>query len=732
MKKFKIIIISLFMLSFATIGGGSLYLIYMSYKSLPDVSKLVEDYNPITPTLIFDSKGNIIDKIYTENRETVDIDDVPQHLKDAVMAIEDRRFMEHFGFDYIRFVKSVITAPIYMLKGRNVHGGSTITQQLSRNAFLNFDRKLTRKIKELIIALEIERHYTKDEILEKYLNEIYFGSGAYGIQTASKTFYGKDVATLNVAESALLVGVPNRPGAYSPMTKLHNAVKRKNIIISQMYKFGFITKAEYEEAKKQKFVYEDEAADEDRENKYVTLVKKKVEVRRGDIAPEFVDIVRREVEEKFDEKEIYEGGLRIYTTLDLEMQEEAEKALRESKVFKDDEKMDGAMITIDSHTGHVKTIVGGRNYKSGDFNRATMSIRQPGSSFKPFVYFTAIDKGYPMTLMVEDSPIIYDDWRPNNYGGVFRNNITILESMERSINIGAIKVLKKVGIKNVIENARKAGIVSDIPYDLTAALGTMSTTPYELAASYAPFSNGGYKIKPIFITKIQDKYGKTVLENKVQKEKVFDTESIAKVNFMMQDVVKYGSGRKAQATYKTIGGQDIKLAQGGKTGTTNGWRSAWFSGYTPDLITTIYIGYDDNTSLKGHLTGGGATAPIWGEFYQSILDKNIYKPSKEFEFVEDLIKDKTLIKKVVDSRNGMIKDESTFISREALLDREKLPAEKAGKYREGIRQFFDEKVEENQEAEYIEKQKEDEVEEDISQDERNKEIDEILNDLFGE
>jgi penicillin-binding protein 1A len=729
MRKLKIAFISLVIVLFSMGAGGSLFLMYISYKDLPDVSKLVEDYDPVTPTIIFDSKGKIIDRIYTENREIVDIDDVPVHLRNAVLAIEDRRFMEHFGFDYIRFVKSVITAPIYFARGRHVHGGSTITQQLSRNAFLTHERKITRKIKELIIAIEIERRYTKEEILEKYLNEIYFGSGAYGIQTASKTFYGKSVSELNAAESALLVGVPNRPGSYSPMINLENAVKRKNIVLMQMHRFGFLSDTEYEESKKQLFIYEDELSEEQKLNPYVTVVKRKSTMKRGIIAPEFVDIVRKEIEDNFDEKLVYEGGLRIYTTIDLDMQREAEEALRNSKLFEEDSKLNGALVTIDSSTGHVRAMVGGREYKSGDFNRATMSVRQPGSAFKPFIYFTALDMGYPMNMILEDSPINMGGWKPNNYGGVFRNNITMIESIERSININAIKLLHREGLDNLASRARKAGITTEIPNNLTTALGTMSITPLELATSYAPFSNGGYKIKPIFISRVEDKYGKVMLENRIQKSKVFNTESTAKLNFMMQDVVKYGSGKNSRVTYKDEYNKNVRLAQAGKTGTTNEWRSAWFSGYTPDLITSIYVGYDDNSPTKGKLTGGGAVAHIWGDFYQRILNKNIYTPSKSFDFLDDLIKDKSLIKIVVDSRNGLRKDDTSYITREVLLDRGRLPVEKAGKYRNGIRDFFDKK---ESDLDMDEENLTNSEEEDDIEVERNKEIDNILNNLFND
>lgn len=730
MKEFKIILISLFIFISSLIVGGGLFLIHISYKDLPDVSGLVENYDPITPTLILDSKENIIDRIFVENRELVKIEEVPINLINAVLAIEDRRFMKHFGFDYIRFTKSVITAPLYILRGRNVHGGSTITQQLSRNAFLTHERKLTRKIKELIIAIEIERRYTKEEILEKYLNEIYFGSGAYGIQTASKTFYGKDVSTLNIAESALLVGVPNRPNSYSPMNNLGNAIRRKNIIVGQMYKYNFISEEEFQKARAHKFIYEDEASEEEKSSSNVTLVKRKIEVRRGDVAPEFVDIVRKEIEKNFDDKDIYEGGLKIYTTLDLAMQKEAEDALRNSKAFNSDSKLDGSIVTIDSQTGYVKSMVGGRNYKSGDFNRATMALRQPGSSFKPFIFFSAIDKDYPMNLVLEDSRINYGGWKPNNYGGVFRNNITMLESLERSINISAIKLLQNIGLRNLMNNFSKMKLNVNIPNNLTTALGTMVITPFDLTKAYMPFSNGGYMVEPIYITKVINKYGQIVLENKITKNKTYETKSIAKANFMMQNVVKLGSGRNSKVNYQNLAGQTISLAQGGKTGTTNEWRSAWYAGFTPDLVSVIYLGYDNNAPTEPNLTGGGAAAPIWKDFYDRIISKKIYEPSRNFEFLEDLIKDKVLIKEVLDSRTGVIKDDSTYITREFLLERSQLPVESSSRYRKGIRYFFEkESYSENLQETEIGTEESNLTKE--KEEERSQEIEDILNKLFG-
>jgi len=386
---------------------------------------------------------------------------------------------------------------------RKAQGGSTITQQLARNAFLTLDKRWDRKVKEAIIALEIEKLYTKDEIFEKYINEINFGQGSYGAQVAAKTYFNKDLVDINLAEAAMLAGIPNRPGSYNPMKSLENALKRQKLVLSMMLKNSFITQEEYDIAVSREFIYEDEASDSDLKNSMVTIVKKTKPPKRGTQAPEFIDLVKEELLKHFDEQEIYEGGYKVYTTLDLKMQKEAEKALKESNPFLHDPNLNGALITLDAQSGYIKAMVGGRDYKSGEFNRALYAKRQPGSSFKPFVYFTALEKGYDMNSVIEDSVVTYGSWTPQNYGSknTAPRNVTLLQALDQSINTVAVKLTNAVGIDAVIDRARKAGFTSDIPKELSISLGTMSVSPLELARAYAPFANGGYKVNPSSIIK---------------------------------------------------------------------------------------------------------------------------------------------------------------------------------------------------------------------------------------
>jgi penicillin-binding protein 1A len=697
MKKFNklAIILSFLIISFSSVVGFGFFLIYKAYSDLPDITKLIEEYDPIIPTIIYDINGEIIDKFYKENREIAKINEIPIEVQNAFLAIEDKNFRTHYGFDPLRVIKSIIMAPKYILAKRNVPGGSTITQQLVKNAFLTNERRIMRKIKEALIAIEIEKHYTKAEILEKYLNEIYFGEGAYGIKTSAHVFLGKELYDLNLAEAALLAGVPNRPAKYSPIRHLDNALKRKNLILNQMLKFGFITKEQYDDAKKVKFILEDKATDEDKENPYVSIILKNQKSRRGLIAPDFVDLVDNKIFEMFESKEIYEGGMKIYTTLDLRMQKIAEDVFANSDIFKNNPDLDGALITIDSNTGYVKAVIGGKNYKSKNFNRAFQALRQPGSSFKPFLYYTALKYNYQMNLVVEDSPLEFGDWKPENYSGTFEGNITILEAMERSRNIPAINLLQKVGIKNLITEARRFGITSEIPYNLTIALGSLSLSPFELAKAYIPFSNGGYKVKPIFITKVTNRYGKVLFENNIEKEKIVDNTALAMLVHMMKDVVENGSGKAARVKYlnpKTNKREYID--QAGKTGTTNGFRSAWFSGYTPDFVTTLYLGRDNNTPMGRWMTGGGAAAPIWGQYVQRLIDEGIYTPTK-FEFLDNLVKEKELKYIDIDSRNGLLSDKSSYSIRTALFKTGYEPVEYSNKYKNGLDKFFPKSLEED-------------------------------------
>ncbi|WP_321328272.1 PBP1A family penicillin-binding protein [uncultured Ilyobacter sp.] len=677
-----------------------LILLFTAYRSLPDIEELVKSYKDSEPTIIYDSKGKQVDLITKRRGEPIHIDEIPENMKNAVIAIEDKRFYTHHGFDMRRLGKAVL---VNLSRGRAVQGGSTITQQLAKNAFLSNEKTLIRKVKEALITLEIEKRYEKDEILEKYLNEIYFGSGSYGIKEASRSIFDKDVSRINLAEVAILAGVPNRPAKYDPRKNLDKAIERGQLVLKLMLKQEFITELEYERAMNHKFVYEKDLKNSGK-SKYVSAILDK-RSKRYFKSPEFTDIVEDELVEMFDEKTVYEGGLKVYTGLDADMQKIALETFNNYKPFANDSKLQGALVTIDTETGYVKSIVGGKNFRSGNFNRAIMAKRQPGSAFKPFVYYTALEKGIAMNELRDDSAEKYGDWQPKNYGNKSYGEITILQAIENSVNTIAVKLLKEVGISNVISNFRKTGVSIDIPKDLSIALGTMSITPMELATSYAPFSNGGYSVQPIFITKIEDKNGNVLYEQPVVKKQVLDSENISLITHMLKDVVSYGSGRRAKV--RTVNGKYAE--QGGKTGTTNDNKSAWFAGVTPEYATTVYIGYDDNTSMPSYASGGSIAAPLWGEYYQAMINRGVYTPG-DFEFIKENLKNKTLVSRTIDLRSGELGSPSREYKRTALFKKGQVPDGFTDNLYWGIKNMFgnnDEPVEDedNKDGEESKKKK---------------------------
>jgi len=675
-------------LKFSLISAGVLFLtgvllgtalVVAGLRSLPDVEKLVESYSPSIPATIYDSNDKVIDLISKEMREEVALDEMPIYVRNAFVAIEDRRFYKHPGLDPIRLGKATL---VNLSQGRAAQGGSTITQQLAKNAFLTNEKKLMRKVKEALIAIEIEKRYSKDEILEKYINEIYFGSGFYGIETASQSIFGKSASKLSLPEAALLAGIPNRPSYYNPRKNLENAVKRSQLVLLQMRRQELIGEKEYEQALKHRFILEKDLPKNYKKDAITTVIKGKSDSEYLK-TPEFTDIIEEKLFELFDEKTIYEGGIQVYTTLDLEMQKAALETFNEYAPFKRDPKLQGALITLDSSNGYVKSIVGGKDFKGGNFNRATRAERQPGSAFKPFVYYTALEKGMSMNSVWEDSEIKIGKWSPQNYGKTFIGDVTMLEAMEKSINTIAVKVLREVGVKSVAENVRKTGAEMDIPNNLTTALGTMSTTPLELAKAYIPISNGGYRIKPIFITKILDRDGHILYEESTKRERVFDSIDVSLIVHMMKGVIANGSGRSA----KVIDRNGTPMEQGGKTGTTNGFKSAWYAGITPEYVTTVYLGYDDNSSMPYGSTGGGLAAPLWKRYYKRMVDKGIYKPGR-FEFLDENIKNGDLVLVDIDSRTGFAGEVTVGLKRTGLFRKGKEPIEQPKRHFLKLRDFF--------------------------------------------
>ncbi|MBA7573656.1 Penicillin-binding protein 2D [subsurface metagenome] len=457
---------------------------------------------------------------------------------------------------------------------------------------------MNRKLKDVLLALQIERSFTKDEILEMYLNEIYFGHGAYGVQSAAKMYFNKNVQELNLAECALIAGIPRGPSYYSPILNQEVSLKRRNIILNRMFKLGYISKEDMEKAKQSPLEL-------NYSNKRDKL-----------IAPYFSTFILSQLLEEYGANVVYKGGLKIYTTLDLKMQIFAEKALQESG-------HEGAIIAVEPQTGHIKAMVGGKDFGESKFNRATQAYRQPGSAFKPFIYLTALDNGFTPSNIIEDSPITFENgWSPENYEKEFNGPVTLREAFEHSINVVGVKLLDQVGIKKVINYSRKAGIKSELRPDLSLALGTSEISPLEIASAYATIANLGVRVDPLSIIRIEDYSGKIIKDNIPQKKKVFKEETCYVLINMMEEVIKRGTGWNAK----------IGRPAAGKTGTTDNFVDAWFIGFTPDLVTAVYIGNDDRKPLGNKMTGGVVAAPVWAKFMKNALKNNekkdFFQPDK--------------------------------------------------------------------------------------------------------
>ena len=683
--------------------GILIFGIIMKYKmELPDVQELVENYEVSAPSVIYDRNGEVVDTLYQEARDNVSLEEIPEYSKQAFLAIEDKRFYEHHGIDPRGLLRALF---VNLRSGHARQGASSITQQLAKNAFLTMDRTLSRKIKELIITIEIERVYTKEEILEKYLNEIYFGSGAYGLKTAAKQFFHKDIQDINLAEAAMLAGIPNRPEGYNPRRKLDNAIKRMNIVLAEMREDGRITEEEYQEALTQKFISEQEADPKEKTNKKVTIIYPRKDTRHYE-NPEFTKLVEDFLLKKFDANTVYNKGLKIYSTMDVAMQKTARETFNQYPLLKARKGLNGAMVTIDPFSGQVITMVGGKDFKIGNFNRAIMAKRQFGSSFKPFVYFAALLNGFESNSVLEDSAVHYGKWSPKNANGIFSDtNTTLVNALDKSINSVSVKLLAAVGVPKFRDMMKQVDPKLDIPDNLTAALGTAEGSPLQLAIDYAMFVNGGYLVSPIIITSIEDKHGNLLYEVIPRKDKLFESQDTSIITYMLKSSVQSGTSARARVITKT----GTPMEQGGKTGTTNSARTVWYAGITPEYVTTAYLGYDNNRAMPG-LGGGNAVAPLYHNYYQEIVNKGLYLPGK-FSFMEDHIKNGELVVQKLDILTGLLSSEG----REFVVRRGHTVVENDFKYLNGISSIFygnpsssedaeEEKPEEREEENSVEEQ----------------------------
>ena len=585
--------IALCLVVFAGLGFGY---IFAAYQSLPAVGN---NMRPAVSSQVFDSHGRLITTLHSDqNRLPIDINKVPQNLQNAFIAAEDNRFYEHIGIDPIGIFRAIFAN----LTNRGIaQGGSTITQQLAKNAFLSQEQTLKRKIQEAMLALEIEHKYSKKEILEMYMNQIYFGQGAYGIQTAAKTYFNKDVNELTLTQCAMLAGLPKSPNYYSPFNNLNEAKKRKNVVLDQMVKYGYVSAAEAEDAKNQDLG-----------------LSKSHQSKEADEYASFIDYVSQQVAKKYGDDALYKEGLKIYTTMDVDKQHAAVRAMRNLPNNYTDEngltQPQAAIVSIDPKTGHILAMVGGRGQDS--FNRASMAVRQPGSAFKPFVYLTALQHDMTPDTTLDDKPVTYGNWSPKNAGGSYSGTMTLSDALAHSVNTIAVQLADQVGTKNIIANAKKMGITTlDAKDDnLAMALGglTKGVTPLEMASAYGTFANKGVHVKPTAIVKILDRNGNVLedastLEKEETKTRVMSEREAYEMTTMLEGVIDHGTGTAAA----------IGRPAAGKTGTTDDNKDAWFVGYTPDIVTAVWIGDDTGSHSLGEVYGGTIPAEIWKDYMSS-------------------------------------------------------------------------------------------------------------------
>ena len=606
-----------------------------------------EQLQPDAASEFYDSKGSLIYTTLSEERRIpININYIPDHTQKAFIAIEDNRFYDHLGVDFRGTARAVVST----LSGREVQGGSTITQQLAKNAFLTQERTITRKVKEAFLARELEKRYTKDEILEMYLNHIYFGQGAYGVESAARYYFNKEAKDLNIAESATLAAIPKSPNYFNPFENPKASKERQELVIDQMVKYGFITEAQGEAAKKE-------------ELKLATTAKK----REDNPNFYFIDMITQKVIDELGAEALYKGGLKVYTTLDSDMQRAAIESLKhlpapvapfmeekDLEKLKEDEhpvayndknkltQPQVALVAIDPNTGHVKAMLGGRGQDK--FNRATLSVRQPGSSFKPFVYLTGMANGFTPASIMEDKEEEFDkDWRPRNVTKKWYGKVTLRTAIARSMNIPTIRLAREVGVRKVVETAQKMGISTletEGKYtdaNLSMAIGGLShgVSPLEMASAYGVFATNGILCKPFALLKITDANGQTLYENETVAKRVMDPKPIYSTVDMMKDVLIWGSG----------GGMGIGRPAAGKTGTTDNYVDAWFVGFTPDLSTAVWVGDDNNRTLD-NMSGSGTPLSIWHDFmikaHKDIPVSDFVNPGVEIPPEPVILQDETV------------------------------------------------------------------------------------------
>ena len=574
--------------------------------SLPPIKNL-NTLKPNIVTTFCANNGEVIKTFAAYTYSNVELKEVPEQLVKAIIATEDKNFYTHPGYDMLGLARSMVAN---ILAGHVVQGASTITQQLSRILFLSNEKTFTRKIKELQVAARIEKTISKDKILEMYLNNVYLGSGAYGVKSAARIYFNKNLNQLTLPEMALIAGLPQAPSVYSPYNNIKLAEKRRNQVLLRMYKMQYIDKETYEKAKKAQIVLSNMPA------MYAT-----------NKAPYFCDYVMKELYKLgFTEDEIVNGGFKVITTLDYKAQLTANEAILKNLNAwgLKSNKNQAAVFSFSPIDGRILVYSGGKDYTKSQYDRVTQSLRPSGSAFKPFIYTAAIEKGYSPNDMIDDLPFKVGDWTPKNYGNKYRGPIPLYTALMVSSNVCTARLMDAIGVRPVIQLARVMGITTPIPYDYTISLGSNSVKLFEMTRAYGVFANGGFKVEPYAIERIESSRGTVLYEaKKARTSKVLNINTAATMTAIMKTVITSGTGRAA----------NIGKPAAGKTGTTDDCKDAYFIGFTPDVVTGVWVGNDDNSRM-GELTGGTVPARIWKDVMQVATEPY---GNSDFEYPEIIL-----------------------------------------------------------------------------------------------
>ncbi|BAZ66453.1 MAG: penicillin-binding protein [Pelatocladus maniniholoensis HA4357-MV3] len=602
-------LLSITMLASSIVAGGLVGLA-ISFRNLPDVRQL-RNFFPSETTYIYDIKGKLLTSIHGEaNREVVPLDKISPHLKRAVLASEDADFNSHHGINPKGVGRAVVTN---WVAGGVREGGSTITMQLVKNLFLSQKRQFTRKIAEAVLAIRLEQILTKDQVLEMYLNQVYWGHNNYGVQTAARSYFNKSAEYLTLGESAMMAGLIQAPEEYSPFVSMQKAKYQQKEVLGRMLTLGWINQKEYDDALKEK------------------IKLGKIRSFQGSALPYVTNAVSQELARKFGREALLKGGMRVQTTVDAKFQEMAEETVskwhkRLSSQGLNKNQM--ALVAIDPRTHYVKALVGGVDSKTSEFNRAIQAYRQPGSAFKPFVYYAAFATGkFTPDTVVYDTPVSYRDgsgwYSPRNYDGGYSGAMSIRTALKLSRNVPVIKVGKAIGMNKVVETCRTLGIMSPMEPVTSLPLGAIGVTPMEMAGAYATFANYGWQSPTTVIVRVTDSSGNVLLDNTPKPQLVLEPWAAAAVVNVMQSVITDGTGKNAA----------IGRPAAGKTGTTSSEKDIWFVGTVPQLTTAVWVGRDDNRQLATGATGGSMVAPVWRDFMLKALKDTpveYFKPPSKF------------------------------------------------------------------------------------------------------